>query len=355
MTILEIGSEENRSAIAPLFSDDPDLTGRKTPKTKLQIKHSSYVAKIDRQWKLNGHRWLLHEDSKKFFTDFAYNVDEKLPSLFATDRNTDFVQVPDGSFEYATKKRGLQHIDGSIGLAISAEPTNWGSFLFRIVPKLVKFKLLGIEKVLMYNALPQQKSLAALVGFDDAAVIPHRPYLNYTFESGVVASQSQTGGFVSPFARAALQGIASRFLGKSKFGSKIYISRRGGIAAKRNRHCINEEEVQKAVQMLGFEIVVPDTLTVEEQIAAFANAKFVIGPAGAGLFNCVFCRPLTKLIDIESESHWIFAHTRLFSSLGLRYGIFWAQAQLSEGERHVPFIINVAALVERIQWLEDRS
>ena len=87
----------------------------------------------------------------------------------------------------------------------------------------------------------------------------------------------------------------------------------------------------------------------QEQIAAFANARMVVGPSGAALFNCVFCAPGTHLIDIESEPYWIHAHACLFTSCDLVWGVFEGKTtDQTVGVIHKPFTVNIPALLRRI-------
>lgn len=337
----------------PLFSDDPDKTGRVLPDLPGEVHSSRFLVEVNDFWRLDGHRWLIDDSSKNVFTDQRANK-SKIAQYFSTDRDTS-LSIDDGNrlhFNPASKK--IVEIQDYVGLAVSAEPSNWGSFLMRVVPKLAWLKQRGIQKVLMYRQLPQQLHFASIIGFKDEAIIHHHPQLNYKFIRGaILPSQCHVDGFIDSFSRNFFLGLSSKYEGKSNFGRKIYIARNSGVAESRRRRCLNENEVCDALRGLGFDIVVPDSLSVEQQIATFANADIVVGPSGAGLFNSVFCSPGTYVIDIESERHWIYAHCNLFSSLGLNYGIFWArpQPENKEGEVHLPFTVNVPALIKRVQSL----
>jgi len=113
---------------------------------------------------------------------------------------------------------------------------------------------------------------------------------------------------------------------------------------------LNETELVEQLVKLNFQIVVPEKLTAVEQIRTFSAAELVVGPAGSGMFNAVFCHPSTKLIDIESEPHWIHAHRSLFASCGLRYGIFAGSATDRDyTAHHKPWTVNIPALLRRIK------
>jgi hypothetical protein len=119
---------------------------------------------------------------------------------------------------------------------------------------------------------------------------------------------------------------------------------------------LNETELIERLRPLGFDIVEPQYLTAVEQIAAFASADLVVGPSGSGMFNAVFCRPGTKLIDIESEPHWIYPHSCLFASAGLQYGIFEGLAADRDWSvHHKPWRVNIEALLRRIATFAPRE
>jgi hypothetical protein len=70
------------------------------------------------------------------------------------------------------------------------------------------------------------------------------------------------------------------------------------------------------------------------------------------MFNVVFCYPGTKVIDLESEPHWIHAHRCLLASCDLEYGFFVGQAaDRCYQQHHQPWTVNIEALVQRIMSL----
>jgi capsular polysaccharide biosynthesis protein len=110
---------------------------------------------------------------------------------------------------------------------------------------------------------------------------------------------------------------------------------------------LNEDKLAERLADLAFEIIEPERLTTEEQIATFASADMVVGPSGSAMFNVVFCRPGTKLVDIESEPNWIYAHTGLFASCQLRYGLFVGRADPSDSRPvHRRWTVDIEPLMD---------
>ncbi len=104
--------------------------------------------------------------------------------------------------------------------------------------------------------------------------------------------------------------------GRADRPRRLYVSRRDAQA----RGLTNEEEVIALLAPLGFEIVVPGSLTMEEQIRTFAAAEIVVAPHGAGNTNIVFCRPDAILIELVPEAVKQCHYWMLASVAGLRYG-----------------------------------
>jgi capsular polysaccharide biosynthesis protein len=112
----------------------------------------------------------------------------------------------------------------------------------------------------------------------------------------------------------------------------------------------NEELLIDRLTKLGVDIFEPERHDAREQVKAFSSAEMVIGPSGAAMFNTIFCRPGTKVIDIESEPHWLWAHTGLFASCELRYGIFLGKPDPADTRSvHRRWNVDIDALVERVE------
>lgn len=339
-------SETEYRGTSPLFSSDPFSIGRVLPELPELVKSESFVLKINREYFLEGHNVFLNKQGD-FFIDsvltnnvhlkkFFINTDREIKIKFS-ETNERFIYTGD-----INNPETRQCLDGEIGVALSREPSNWGSFLVRVIPKIISLKNEGINKFLIYCHHPLQREMLTLLGVSLDQVIPHNPKLRYEFSSDTIfQSEPTTNLYIHRTARHALRGVSERFMENKD--DNIYLSRRRGAATNNSRTCVNEEEIEVALSNMGFKIVYPDLLTVEQQIKTFANASMVIGCSGAGLFNSVFCKPETVLIDIESQTNWISGHTSLFSSLGLKYGIVWGKP-IDNKEGHVPFMVDVCSL-----------
>ena len=113
--------------------------------------------------------------------------------------------------------------------------------------------------------------------------------------------------------------LRAKFLKDSATSKKgpdrIYISRK--LASR--RRVVNEEEVVKFLEKLGFVSVVLESMSVEEQALCLAGAKVVVAPHGAGLTNLVFCNPGTKAIEFFSPDYIPACYWQLSNVCGLKH------------------------------------
>ncbi len=330
--------------VLPKFSDDCTELGRKLPNLPSSVHFKTGVIDIEPGSLLVGHKWLLGKN-KKFFSDRVYHSYE-CSSLFNGDKDVPINFDDSTGFIYQSTGKVLE-INKKIGVAVSTEPSNWGSFIFRVLPKLVVLKLMGYDDILFYCRHETQLQAALALGFKPEHIIIHKPNVEYVFNNGgAFCLTLEQGGYLSLQARMALALVPRQV--DSRFGKRLYISRLNSD----KRSCVNELEIIEMLKKYDFKIINPATLSFQEQVNAFYNADFVIGPSGAGMFNVAFCKPKTKVIDIESQRHWTFAHCSLFSSLDLNYGVFWGEP-IDGKTGHAPFIVNVNSLEERVKSFID--
>jgi Glycosyltransferase 61 len=85
----------------------------------------------------------------------------------------------------------------------------------------------------------------------------------------------------------------------STWGEKLYITR---DSASRRR-VGNEGELWAQLETRGFAKLRMEEMSWKEQVAAFAAARVVVSPHGAGLANVVFCREGTRVVEFFNRSY----------------------------------------------------
>ena len=207
----------------------------------------------------------------------------------------------------------------------------------------------------MWAGYPTFRGYLRLLGISEEQLINHDPeHKIYRLDQLIVPSLRNNQAFLDPESLALFSGLRERFGCSPQPGKKIYVSRVDFSRTGSTRVMQNETELVERLAALGFHIVAPETLSAPEQIQMFSSAEMVVGPSGSGMFNVVHCHPGTRVIDIESEPHWIHAHQNLFASCGLRYGIFVGKAKDRNFEQHhKPWTVNIDALIRRIRTFSE--
>lgn len=91
--------------------------------------------------------------------------------------------------------------------------------------------------------------------------------------------------------------VRDRQLGDRKgTASRIYLTR---TRTATKRLMLNEAALIAALEGEGFSIVEPEALSIADQIALFASAETVVAPTGAALANVLYCRPGTRVVEIQ--------------------------------------------------------
>jgi len=78
----------------------------------------------------------------------------------------------------------------------------------------------------------------------------------------------------------------------------LFLSR-GGTST---RVLVNEAELAAALAPLGFRTVIPDRMSVADQVRTFARAGVIVAAHGAGLTNMIFAPPEALVVEITSTN-----------------------------------------------------
>jgi capsular polysaccharide biosynthesis protein len=137
---------------------------------------------------------------------------------------------------------------------------------------------------------------------------------------------------------------------------RLYISRKNA----RYRRLVNEDEIIAALQPLGFDVVLPESLTFREQADLFGQAGWIVAVHGAGLANTMLAPRGTRVLEfITAEPEYI--STSFYSiccALGHAYGnicVEYPQPRapaVSELRRREDWVVPVAHMLDAFRLLE---
>jgi capsular polysaccharide biosynthesis protein len=111
---------------------------------------------------------------------------------------------------------------------------------------------------------------------------------------------------------------------------KIFLARRSG------RNIVNTAEVEAILVSFGYEIVDTGTLSFEQQVRLFAEARIIVGAMGAANTNLIFCRPGTHVLALASPYTQLFcSQSNMALFAGCSYRILVGKHQLFQpGDEH---------------------
>jgi capsular polysaccharide biosynthesis protein len=308
---------------------------------------------------LVGYRTIL-TPGKDFFTDEAY-VDEEVfqHQLQRISRADPFSSEMTGLgptnremyFQFDPGERACVKVEGDAVVLCSDEPLSYGSFLFRTLPKIRSVRDLGMTGLpCIVHAAPKSfMDLLNLSGLPASKIIQHDLNSVTKISRAIVPAMRNPHAYLDPETCELYAELRAAFGARPK-GRKIYVSRHGLNQTGRGatRVMVNEVALIARLESMGFETIEPENLSVADQIKTFSSASIIVGPSGSGLFNVMFCHPGTKVIDIQSEPHWIYSYTGMYSSLQLEYGIFLGKPDPKDTRPvHREFTVNIEALAAR--------
>ncbi|WP_295715627.1 glycosyltransferase family 61 protein [Mucilaginibacter sp.] len=97
-------------------------------------------------------------------------------------------------------------------------------------------------------------------------------------------------------------------------GDKIYLTRKQAA----RKHVTNEQEVEKVLLSHGFSLLANENYTFLEQIAIYANAKYLVSIHGSGLTNMLFMKEGSSILEL---------HKTRTNELDRPSFVFWYEAE----------------------------
>ncbi len=199
-----------------------------------------------------------------------------------------------------------------------SETHNFAHFYLGVMPRVLYAaeQLSGQDYkfVFSHDLTGWQKQLLAFYGIDEALVhICARPIKELEKVYYPVLSN-----FVY-FSKLSLEFLKSRGpdlpRNNGSQGRKIYILRKNQSL----KVLLNEQALVERLTEEGFEVIAPETLSIEDQANLFAGADVIVGFNGGAFANAVHCRQGTKIIPLFYDGEPGGYYFYMFHLLGLPY------------------------------------
>ena len=158
--------------------------------------------------------------------------------------------------------------------------------------------------------------------FPDVKVVVMPKNETWEFKHLLVPSMSNShDGVITPHLAPWLRHLKGIFnLKNIEPKRKILILRPGA----KTRRLVNSHELILALK--GYETVALEKLSILEQMKTFAEASHIVAAHGAGLVNLLWCKPGTKVIEIQDKN---MIHKKVYPvlshHLGLKHQLYLTQ------------------------------
>lgn len=205
-----------------------------------------------------------------------------------------------------------RRVKGCVATVACVMPYNYYHWLLEAIPRLALYERAGVSVDRYYAPFrfAFQRDLLALAGISPDRIIPA------TTNRHIVADSLAASSLRLNATRWKVDFLFSRFTSSLTAHAptlRVYVSRRW----RGKRTLTDDAAVYAALRPLGFRRYFLESLTVAEQIQLFFNAACVVGPHGAGLTNLAFCRPGTKVVEINTP----YRTTTCFSDIAFHRGL----------------------------------
>ncbi len=131
--------------------------------------------------------------------------------------------------------------------------------------------------------------------------------------------------------------------GKSSYGPKLYLSRRNMTWRK----LTNDAEIAEFLAGKGFDIIDVETLSFEEQVRMFREAKYIVAPNGSALLNIIFSEPDVRLIVLSQPDLFNWGgYYGPMQSLG--YDMLFVTGDDTQDKKHADYSIPIDRLREAL-------
>lgn len=296
-------------------------------------------------WRLlgtpDGVYWSGLTESVSNLSQLSENLHEGV--VFSDDR-LHFYAAPDSfSREYDGVSLFLGHL----------EPGNHGSFLFRLLPRI----LFVLERGLSFDLLvvPQRtEGLLELLDFlgIECLVLSVREVAGCRFKKVVAVDDFDPEGVFSSGCVRRIERLAGAVSARIRSNRKaIYVSRQLQARSRpKYRPLMNEAEVEGVVRAHGFSPVFPETMPLMRQVALFAQAERIVGPSGSGMLGAMFARKGVPVLDLESFTYTVRQHGKIYGSTGKAYAFAFGAALGEDGpEVFRPWAIDLKVVSEALE------
>lgn len=173
-----------------------------------------------------------------------------------------------------------------------------------------------------HRSKPYQLECLSDLGVPIEKVIVPSANTHLRLERAIIPSAKLSHGPVSTW---TLEFLSSLQTASTELGERIYLSRKGEVG-----RCVkNEEDVWNLLQSQGYQRVYAEDYTVHQQRGIFKNAQSIVAIHGAGLTNCAWSSPGTKVAELMSPTYIDLSFRRMLSQRQAIHSVILGEGKVS--------------------------
>jgi len=246
-------------------------------------------------------------------------------------------------------------VPGRLGVLVCRGDSNYYHFLMDALTRLGVLaqapSIAPPERWYVTQRLRFQRELLDLFGVTTEQRVDADEHPHVRAQTLVVPGPPAMTEKNPPWAVEFLRGTLLPAAGPSGPRTPIYVTR--GPSAN-NRSVTNEAEVRALLSERGFVSVDPGTMSVVEQVRAFADAPVVVAPHGAALTNLMFMSPGAAVVELFPSGAVLPDFWRLSCGVpGLTYRYLTAPGGPRRPTRQATIVRDITVDVDALARMLD--
>lgn len=316
-----------------------------------------YVAHLRKVQIIGGSNIVLTEDCKAIYDLYFDDIQHRYSY---SDPGFGFAPSLDGRVISLLRKKRPHYIKR--GIMISANYSfNYYHFTLEILPRFAllsdldvqipiivdndMFKYPQFEELLGYFNTQKRRIVAVNQGENYVVGDLYYPSIAHRFPPNIALHHTiRASDFLfDPWALDYVRKVLLPRKAPQKFPEKIFLARPNGALRS-----FNQSELFESLASLGFELIYTDRMSVADQVALFAQARWIIGSTGAAFTNLLYCSRGCNVIAITNV---MYTEVSDFSTLAMHVGanLHYMAAEereeVSVRELHSDFRVNVNKII----------
>lgn len=326
------------------------------------LRAPSEVHRLFTNSKVIGNSAILTEDGRLFLSDdLTSDHARRLPN----SNHQGFLAIPDsnGLKLYFRSRVAPKTINKTALFLHNLEGGNFGSFLIRQLSQLFYWRRQNIQFDCYIS--PERSSwlqeAVELVGLPKKPIFTNREIAGEIFSAIYALNNVEIEGFFPQDTLFDVHWLVDRVaspIGGFNRHRKLYVSRSlSALYRPRYRVMRNEDEVEQHMIGKGFEVVYPEILSLQQQIATFAQASHIIGPSGSGMINTIFAPAGCRIVDIETFTNTVRQHAKVYASAQHTYSFLFIKPDENDPQHIIQrgSTMPLDLLNEAVDWLLERD